>query len=153
MTPLGRGATNFSMFKLFAILLLLPLVVAKANECDAYLDIEQQYHCGKSGYPLKFGHKYCQKFIAKKERFSVEGQLWLAQVRECLISEVNSLAAIDCRELKKLAFESHGDCYEKAGFCELSSSDRKELYKMIVPQFWRVRLVQDGLSLLRSCKD
>tara|TARA_R100000656_G_scaffold105917_1_gene77998 strand:+ start:147 stop:572 length:426 start_codon:yes stop_codon:yes gene_type:complete len=141
------------MLKLLALLISLPIVAASASECDAYLEIEQQYECGKSGYPIRFGHKYCEKFIDKRENFSHEGQVWLAQVRECLIAEANSLSAIDCRELKKLAFESHGECYERTGFCELSKKDRKELYKMIVPQFWRVRLIIDGVNLLKRCRD
>tara|TARA_R110000868_G_scaffold64598_5_gene194094 strand:- start:8557 stop:8985 length:429 start_codon:yes stop_codon:yes gene_type:complete len=137
----------------FLLLIQFSLHNAYGGECDAYTVLEEQYQCGDSGYPLRFGQKYCQKFIDKRQNFSPEGQMWLAQVRECLITEANSISAIDCRELKKLAFESHGECYERTGFCDLSTGDRRELYKMIVPQFWRVRLIVDGLNLLKRCRD
>lgn len=139
--------------RLLFLVLLFASIPSYADECSAYQEIENNYQCGTKGYPLKFGYKYCRKFIDNQDQFSPQGQAWLALTRECLIAEVESFSVSSCRELKKLAFDSHGECFERAGFCNLAKEDRKELYKMIIPQFWRVRLIVDGINLLKSCKD
>lgn len=123
----------------------------QASECDFYQQLEGEYQCQSKGYPINFGYRYCLKFINNKNSFSDDGQQWLANTRECLINEIKNTGFNDCEELKEFAFESHSNCYEQAGFCSLSKKDRRQLYKMIIPQFWRVGLIFDGLSLLRSC--
>ncbi len=137
--------------KLLLLSLLLISFVANSSECDFYQQLDSEYQCENKGYPINFGYKYCIKFINKKSSFSAEGQQWLANTRECLINELKNTSFNNCQELKDFAFDSHNNCYEQAGFCSLSKKDRKQLYKMILPQFWRVGLIFDGLSLLRSC--
>lgn len=122
-----------------------------ANDCDFYVALEDEYQCGSAGYPLNFGLKYCQKFIDKNDSFSFDGQQWLKNTRECLINELNDQSFYDCKELKKFAFDSHSNCYEEAGFCSLSRADRQKLYNIVLPQLWRIGLIFDGLSLMRSC--
>lgn len=137
--------------RFWVIILFLLNMSAQASECDFYQKLESEYQCHSKGYPINFGYKYCLQFINKKKSFSLEGQQWLANTRECLINELKNTGFNNCKELRDFAFESHGPCYEQAGFCSLSKKDRKELYKMILPNFWRVSLIFDGLSLLRSC--
>tara|TARA_R110002049_G_scaffold156382_2_gene321365 strand:- start:332 stop:751 length:420 start_codon:yes stop_codon:yes gene_type:complete len=137
--------------KLLIALFLLMNFTVVAGECDFYQKLESEYQCHSKGYLINFGYKYCLKFINKKKTFSEDGQIWLANTRECLINELKNTSFNDCKELKKFAFDTHTTCYQQAGFCSLEKKDRKELYKMILPQFWRVGLIFDGLSLLRSC--
>ena len=137
--------------KSFIALFLLMNFTVVAGECDFYQKLESEYQCHSKGYPINFGYKYCLKFINKKKTFSEDGQIWLANTRECLINELKNTSFNDCKELRDFAFDSHGPCYEQAGFCSLTKKDRKELYKMILPQFWRVSLIVEGLSLLNSC--
>jgi len=89
---------------------------AQASECDFYQKLESEYQCHSKGYPINFGYKYCIQFINKKKSFSLEGQQWLANTRECLINELKNTGFNNCKELRDFAFESHGPCYEQAGF-------------------------------------
>jgi len=47
------------------------------GQCSFYEDcLEARYHCGPDGYPLGYGKKYCNKFIATIDKFSPEAQVY-----------------------------------------------------------------------------
>ena len=87
--------------------------------CDFYPQcLETKYHCGPKGYPIGYGFKYCSKFINFFDNFPPKGQEWIKKTLVCLkqalLKDFNS-----CDQLYDTAFNSHPECYFKAGFCDL----------------------------------
>lgn len=65
--------------QVFAVVLYLAVIV-KAHDCRALANdgdcsfythcVEQKFRCGENGYPLAYGHRYCQKFTEKQDCFT-----------------------------------------------------------------------------------
>lgn len=125
-----------------------------ADECEFYTCYESNKKCGRFGYPEGFGEKYCLRFDKKKSKFSAKGQEFIDKTRLCLIKNLIDIPEdLSCRKLKKKSFKDHIPCYVEGGYCDLSKSDRKELYKVAWPTFWRGRVIKAGLKIKKICRN
>ncbi len=109
--------------------------------CQFYDDcLENIFTCGSQGYPVKYGKKYCEKFLAisqkneKEGGLSSEGIKWRNKTLLCLqnilVETLNGdQNKITCNSIKSTAFNSHADCYTHNGqsICSLSRSDILEI--------------------------
>ncbi|CBW25826.1 putative exported protein [Halobacteriovorax marinus SJ] len=146
-----------ALISLFIILMSLSLSAMECDQleddCDYYSCIEEQRHCGKRGYPLNFGKKYCLKFNKEEDRFSEEGKRWIRDVRQCLIDQaLESKDHLSCKEFKKEQFKAHVPCYIKTGYCELSRADRFAVKKVIYKSMWRPYLIWFGMKIVIKCR-
>ncbi|WP_372651536.1 hypothetical protein [Halobacteriovorax sp.] len=122
------------------------------NDCEYYSCVEEQRHCGKKGYLLGFGKKYCLKFSEQDYRFSKKGRKWLNDVRECLIDNLDKSEAVSCKEFKREQFRAHVPCYVNTGYCELSRRDRFAVKKVIYKSLWRPSLIWSGMRVVLNCR-
>jgi len=107
-------------------------LVANGN-CDFYTEcLEEKYHCGVTGYPVGYGHRYCNKFLKYFYDFPPLGQLWVQNTLVCLKTALQPLfhETSDCATIYSVAFASHPRCYFESGFCELFK-DRKNIIKTL----------------------
>ncbi len=153
-----------SLFFLSFILLSLTQIKVNASEgavnceelresCEYYSCFEANRKCGRFGYSRGFGKKYCLRFEKRAPQFSIAGELWVSKTRNCLIKKLeDNIDARSCRSIKKESFKEHLSCYVDSGFCELSKSDRKEVYKTIWPGLWRIRTLKAGIAIKKICK-
>eukprot|EP00117_Sycon_ciliatum_P037247 scpid64240/ scgid27897/ len=89
--------------------------------CDWYSEcLEVVYPCkarGQLDYPLDFAQHYCQQFGDYLHDMSPMGRAWVNAVRLCLQEVLVPLlnrsdsASLSCKNLTRLAFESHTPCY------------------------------------------
>ncbi len=123
-------------------------------DCNYYKCIEDTKNCGKLGYPMRLGHRYCEKFGKRSNRFSPEGQVWLYSVRLCLQEELNrSVQELSCKKIKKKAADHHLKCYFETGFCQLSKQDQRKIYGVLGMAMMRPYFVKIGLKLLNKCRN
>lgn len=123
------------------------------NDCEFYTCYESNKKCGRIGYPRGFGEKYCLRFDKKKSKFSQQGQDFISKTRNCLIQNlINIPNEMSCKKLKKKSFKDHIGCYVEGGYCDLPKADRKELYKVAWPTFWRGRVIKAGLKIKKICR-
>jgi hypothetical protein len=156
------------MFKslLFLGLVLLGLTQVKVNageapldcetlktSCEYYSCFESKRKCGRFGNSRGFGEKYCLKFEKVKTKFTAVGEQWIESTRNCLIEKLGpNIDVKSCREIKNESFREHLSCYVESGFCQLSKTDRKQVYKTIWPSLWRVRSIKAGIAIKKICK-
>nr|CAG8477417.1 150_t:CDS:2 [Entrophospora candida] len=93
------------------------------NSCNFYTDcLEKKFHCGATGYQIKYGLKYCEKFKNSSNLFTSRGKKWITDTMLCLqnalVPTYNSNATT-CSEITKTAFDSHPDCYVNSGLCNI----------------------------------
>jgi|MDSW01.2.fsa_nt_gb hypothetical protein len=117
--------------------------------CEMYSCLEAQngLNCGDRGYFRGYGQKYCARFSAITGEFmSDAGRQWLANVRSCLLDEVESLLedTSSCKDIRQGAFDSHPGCYVQSGLCSLPPSDWGHIVATISP--WDNDLKQVILS-------
>lgn len=124
------------------------------DDCEYYSCIEKQKTCGKKGYPLAFGKKYCLRFKDfTSKKMSHAGRRWLDEVRTCLIEQVELMPeTISCGSLKNKALQSHFHCYYKVNFCRLSKRDKFQVIKTMKSEFNNKQIIKLGWRVLRSCK-
>jgi hypothetical protein len=124
-----------------------------SSDCEYYSCVEATKHCGKRGYLMGFGDKYCRKFSKKEEKLSREGKTWMIAVRTCLIHRLENVSTgLTCKQYKREAIDQHVPCYTKSGYCDLSKKDKKTIIKIIRGSLWKPSLFSAGLSVLRHCK-
>lgn len=124
------------------------------NDCEYYACVESNRNCGRFGYPKGFGSKYCLRFDENKAKFSKKGWMWLETTKNCLIQKLSDASdELTCKQLKKDSFKEHISCYADGGFCDLSKKDRKQIYKVIWPSLWRMKIIKTGIKLKKLCRD
>lgn len=129
------------------------------GSCDFYLCQEQKNPCGLDGYSLSYGYKYCSgsKFKLLNQMETNLGKAWVDEVFQCLqaksfqSSQKLSGATDTCHQIKMAAFDSHPDCYVKAGFCSLESSEKRKIFNLIKGEIFSVQTLKQGLDLLKQC--
>jgi|SRR6185312_611208 len=94
------------------------------QSCDYYACKAQELHCLPSDYPVKFGYRLCQRYLADQNQASEALRAWLPSVRECLQEKFETLKIISCQKIEHAAFATHVECYVQTGFCQLSASDK-----------------------------
>ncbi len=140
-------------------LMASPCPVTK-NDCSFYLCQDEWRGCSLSSsnessenYLIDFGHHYCQKFInVEKGLFSSSGEVWLSEVRQCLMERVEKLPQdASCESIKRKSNIHHFNCYYNKGFCDLPFKDKKQLMKLIAPELKRLDVMLSGLGLMFAC--
>ena len=102
------------------------LLYEGCGACAYYACREVDANCGPDGYLMRYAHHYCERFrLVTEPNVSPEGQLWLRQIRRCLIEtlEVEAPPGSDCDMIATRGFGAHPSCYVETGFCELPVSD------------------------------
>lgn len=133
------------------------------GNCDFYLCQELKNPCGLEGYNLGFGYKYCSrsKFKLIDEMKTNLGKQWVPKTFQCLqkrslesslaIQQQEDLQKDVCKSIRKLAFNSHPDCYVEAGYCELSISEKANIVDLIFFSAFKPSSIKQGLSLNNQC--
>ena len=123
--------------------------------CQYYscVDADSGLDCGDGGYFRGYGQKYCSRFSAITAlRMSAEGELWMENVRRCLMRSMEGiLPDADCANVKAEAFASHPPCYVESGLCSLPPADWLQIVATIAPWDNDLRqVIISGSSCLRE---
>jgi hypothetical protein len=122
------------------------------DTCEYYSCVEQSKHCGKRGYAIGFGQKYCKKFDKKSHKFTNEGRKWIEEVRGCLIDNLGSTSQeLSCRKFRKAQVKNHIPCYLNSGYCSLSDKDKFQIKKVVYKTMWRPSFIVSAIKILRMC--
>jgi hypothetical protein len=123
-----------------------------ANDCEYYSCIEQSKHCGKYGYLMNFGDKYCRKFTSKEKLLSTKGKIWMSNVRSCLIRKLENVDQdLSCQKYRKAAIDQHIPCYTESGYCQLNKKDKNVILKIISGSLWKPTLISAAIKVLKYC--
>ncbi|XP_078620532.1 uncharacterized protein LOC144887281 isoform X2 [Branchiostoma floridae x Branchiostoma japonicum] len=112
------------------------LQYVEGGNCDFYTEcLEDKYSCGAKGYPVGYGHRYCNRFHTYYNDFNAEGKAWVDDVRKCLMKALVPIYksnSYSCDEVKTLAFTSHPTCYTESGdrFCKVLWTNKLALLKV-----------------------
>lgn len=122
--------------------------------CDYYLCRETQKNCNSNGYFISFGYQYCsESMINLSPKVTSKGKTWLTSVATCLQKKLNEIPDENsCSDIKKLAIQSHDDCYTETHFCSLPVKDIYKILKMLRPEFGDKRIIKEGVQVLNECK-
>uniref|UniRef100_A0A7E4ZVJ4 WSC domain-containing protein n=1 Tax=Panagrellus redivivus TaxID=6233 RepID=A0A7E4ZVJ4_PANRE len=91
--------------------------------CVTYSSLETKAKCGKAGYLMGYGYKYCKRFESNLKKFNAKGQSWAKCTAACLQKRAKSIVNANvgksnrCANIKTQAFNSHVNCYTSCGFC------------------------------------
>ncbi|MBX2993236.1 MAG: hypothetical protein KF681_00375 [Bdellovibrionaceae bacterium] len=140
-----------------ALTLLILLLIAKPawahDNCLQYVQLNDELGCSDQGYLINFGYRYCRRFKDTTQRFSPEGQAFLADVRTCLLHSLRTeRRELRCDSIEGIAMDHHIDCYDQAGFCSLSSQDRWALFTVVWRDLVSPRTVQMAARLNQACQ-
>lgn len=144
----------------FALILTFVSSLASAycppsySSCDYYVCAEEHNPCGKQGYWMGWGHRYCQQYLESENKFSIEAQQWLRENRQCLQARAEEITqGTQCNGIRKAAMESHVGCYVETGFCSLSFKDKTAILwglrtALNAPEAWI-----EGIRLEKACRE
>lgn len=122
------------------------------GDCEFYACMEEEYKCGRTGYPSGYGGKYCLGFTQIEKDFSQEGRVWIEKTRACLMQRI--LQAPDynsCQELRDGSFAVHVPCYVESGFCQLPLTDKLRITHLIKKELFRYDSIKTGFEVLYQC--
>jgi len=145
-----------------AIYLILFSIVAHANEtcmsssktCSFYQCAEKEKNCGKRGYLLRKGYRFCKKFGKKAHKLTYNGQAWVNNVRYCLQKNLQGqYQSLSCREIKKSVWAHHLSCYYDQGFCQLSKKDRLKIYNVVGISILQPNFIKVAFKLFKKCRE
>ena len=125
--------------------------------CDFYLCQEKLNPCGLDGYNLSFGYKYCSgsKFELLHKMKSPVGKHWVTAVFQCLQSQSLEYSASSsrnsCESVATHSFDSHADCYVKAGFCDLKGLELSAIFKLIKKEILSAQTISQSFEILKKC--
>lgn len=127
------------------------------DDCAFYRTCLDPVHaCGEDGYPLGFGERICNAFIAQRERFSPAGQVWLQGIRQCLEeSLVPTLGqTLSCDALEDAAYKAHTPCYTDPAhsICDLSIPDSLTLTTILGKDLLNSRTLKEVNTILAACR-
>ena len=121
------------------------------KDCQFYLCEETKRNCGKKGYLINYGYKYCNFFnVRYYSRFSQSGKEWVSITTSCLQDQFNTFPdSLSCSVFKKKARKDHLDCVLESGYCKLSKKDRRLIFRIVArnPRNWIM-----GLSYLKRIR-
>lgn len=123
-----------------------------ASDCEYYSCVEETKHCGKNGYALGFGRKYCKKFERSSHRFSESGKMWIEEVKECLIDNLGRTSQeLSCNNFRKAQVKNHIPCYVNSGYCSLNDRDKFQIKRVVYKTMWRPSFILSALKILTMC--
>lgn len=115
-----------------------PYIGSGVKSCEFYKCREANTgnKCGKRGYYLGYGLKYCKRFnLVTRKKLSKAGKKWLDKTTKCLQEYIHNNIPWDesCKKVKKKAFNSHPRCYLKSGICSLPIRDMLHIFLTVDP--------------------
>jgi len=140
-----------------------------AISCDFYQTcLENVFACGEDGYPLSYGKKYCQQFLAFKptsaaqsdsQTLSSLGIQWrdntLLRLQNTLVDKLSGdISKLSCDSIKDAAFESHTDCYLNDGIsvCNLPVGDIYNVLKTpTIQDDFSKPSIEQGMKITFKC--
>jgi len=151
-----KQAMFFLLFICFSTSLRAELNIScevSEESCNSYLCMEDDNNCGKRGYYIGFGYKYCTKFSKYINKFSLTGQFWLFDAKVCLQKATLEVSrkGLSCRQVKKASFKSHVPCYIDAGFCDLPLKDKFQVMKVIYKTILKPSTFLPGFKVMKQC--
>ncbi|KAI1702865.1 protein kinase domain-containing protein [Ditylenchus destructor] len=115
----------------------IPPSVSGIQQCEKYREIENQVHCGESGYPLGYGYRYCRRFYEKLDEFTESGKKFVECAAKCLTDRlgeyIDQAQNVSCSNIHDYAYDTHPDCYVQCGFCSVitKSANIKAFFDVI----------------------
>ena len=112
-------------------------------DCKFYTQcLESKFSCGKEGYPLSYGGKYCKRFQSldtpkahKGIQLSNQGIVWRDRTLRCLQDDliIGMEVAKSCSAINEIGFNSHSSCYTLPGssICDLSAEDLFSIARVV----------------------
>ncbi|CAF1574772.1 unnamed protein product [Didymodactylos carnosus] len=94
--------------------------------------LEQKKSCGKNGYAVNYGLRYCQKFAQNLAEFSFAGKNWVSKTMNCLqqsLVEAYQDDTVTCDDITNAAFDSHAKCYVNSGICSLVLQSAENVFR------------------------
>jgi hypothetical protein len=126
--------------------------VPSSNSCDFYMCMEQQRQCGRDGYLVAFGNRYCRAFLQNETAFRPAAQNWLQTVRYELQKALLDIPDnFSCQHLEKAAFAHHPIVYEQTGFCEQPLSTKVQILSYFHRLFFDSRFINTAFAINQSC--
>jgi hypothetical protein len=140
------------IFLLFSVAAQAESCVPSVNSCDFYKCKEQERNCGRKGYLIAFGHKYCRAFLHHQKSFDSKAQDWLQKVRVALQTEILYIPdKLSCQAFEDAAFASHVGVYRDSGFCDLSWSSKFQILGYFDDLFFDSRFIETALEIDAAC--
>jgi hypothetical protein len=124
------------------------------NSCNYYLCRESNQNCGETGYYLRFGYPYCEKFtVSEKPDLSYEGNIWLDKVGLCLREQLELISnETSCGDTESSAIQSHIYCYLTTGFCNLKLNDQIQIFGIVYKELSDTRFMKVLLEIGSRCQ-
>uniref|UniRef100_A0A7E4V9R5 ShKT domain-containing protein n=1 Tax=Panagrellus redivivus TaxID=6233 RepID=A0A7E4V9R5_PANRE len=116
--------------------------------------MESRAKCGKNGYLMGYGAKYCNRFKSNYNNFNTAGKQWVKCTANCLKLRTRTIVNANrrCAAIKQKAFESHVGCYTSCGFCRIYRGNITPLYKTYdFKDFFSKTALAQVVSMARKC--
>ncbi|MFA6238111.1 MAG: hypothetical protein WC635_12330 [Bacteriovorax sp.] len=124
----------------------------KSMTCDFYSCVEKEIPCGKDGYFLGFGERFCRRFDNILDKLSPEGKSWFFTARQCLTENILSLNNYNnCQEIEEKSYNDHKPCYINSGYCDLPIRDKVYIMKVISPLLLKKNVLIMGHEIQMNC--
>lgn len=124
------------------------------QSCDYYLSIENDYQCGRGGYPLSSGYPLCKRYLKAGPYLSSRLKEWFPRIRLCLQNAIEDQRGTirDCYDLRKKAIHSHVQCYKETRFCDLPKREVLTLARLTGTYMLKKDFLKLTLKLSTLCK-
>uniref|UniRef100_A0A7M5XEX2 Uncharacterized protein n=1 Tax=Clytia hemisphaerica TaxID=252671 RepID=A0A7M5XEX2_9CNID len=110
--------------------------------------IEKRQICpGNDNYAMKYAHHFCTKFGQEYSTFGTTGQKWVDATRLCLQRALVPYLddqSVTCKNLKKVAFDSHVCCYLGGPACTPSNEIRPSVCDVPIKDWLRLFWIVKG---------
>lgn len=122
-----------------------------ADNCNAYLCLEEELQCGYKGFPLKYGYRFCKNFV-KIIPTTEKMDMWLTKTRYCLQEKILQNSEYSCKNLFSQSINDHVTCYIENGFCDMSNKEKIYVEKFILKEFLQapIYILKNARSFLRK---
>lgn len=107
--------------------------VPSSTECSFYNNcLEALFPCGRDGYALDYGLRYCDKLHKNDFLYSPKGKEWISAtalcLQEALLDQITNGKFNDtttCTEIQNFAVSTHVSCYTNSNksICEIPVTD------------------------------
>ncbi len=122
--------------------------------CSDYIKLQQELNCSENHYLKNFAYKYCNRYQKHEASYSPQGQEWIKDVRQCLLTHLlESNEIFSCNSIAKAAYADHIVCYIKHGFCHLDFKDQRMALLHAWDSLYYLEVWKSILDISRTCKE
>lgn len=111
----------------FALLIISLTASAQPSDrylCESYRAVNSALNCSPDNYLIRFGYKYCVKYVLLENTYQPQTQRVLEKIRSCLVTQTINDTQLTCENSEARAMKHHLKCYLQAGFCSLPLSEK-----------------------------